>query len=123
MADGLVHEAIELVLCQQNQQEVIPGRVGGGRRFARATISWPFATQFMALNQESLPPLINATHFISVQKARESLEAVDKSADHIGGHPSVSVAFLSRFPANIQVYRGGRGRQRRHGMQAANGEK
>jgi hypothetical protein len=65
VADCLVHEAVELICSQQHDvQDKVPGRDGGGCRFARATISWPFATHCMTLYHESLPPLMSATHFI-----------------------------------------------------------
>ena len=58
---------------------MVPGSIGGGLRFARATMSWPFETQCMALNHESLPPLINATHFIVLQTSRVAVKAVGKT--------------------------------------------
>src|SRR5579859_7453478 len=61
---GLVHETVEFVCYQNGKGTGVPGRVGGGRRLAKQTIEWPLLTQCIALNQESLPPLMSATHFI-----------------------------------------------------------
>ena len=61
---------------RMSSEDQVPGKVGGGLKFARATISWPSATQCMALNHESFPPLINATHFILVNSFKSTFTSL-----------------------------------------------